>query len=350
MIIDITGFGYSGSGAFLDLLLEYEEIEFPWSEEFELSILHNVDGIKDLEYKLLYKHCRFFDSDIAIKRFLHLVKDHYNMRGDLRGKAYPICLNYIRELIGIRFDSQSIYDQIYFCNLKTFVIKYYNFFISALFKNKMSKLFFKASTAEKFKMNNFNTKYLSYNPDNFVNSTRKMMGELLSIKRTDIEKILITDHLMPPDDPIPYFTYIDEEIKCIIVRRDPRDTYILAKEKYKRKIPIPVDNVNDFIWFYKYTIEQTKINSSGSVLSINFEDLVYNYNDTIHEIELFCGISKHISPFKYFDPNKSINNTQLYKTYRQYSNDIANIEEQLPDSLFDFSKYESIEHDNRNIF
>ena len=53
MIIDVTGFGWSGSGAYEDLLKEYSELQYPFICDAEQSILYNVDGIKDLEFKLL---------------------------------------------------------------------------------------------------------------------------------------------------------------------------------------------------------------------------------------------------------------------------------------------------------
>lgn len=350
MIIDITGFGYSGSGAYLDLLKEYSETEFPWPEEFEMSILHNVDGIMDLEYKLKKKHCRIFDSDVAIKRFLHLVKEHYQIRGALRGVAYPICLNYIDKLVGIKFKSQSIYDQIYFNNPKTVLTKYLNFAISALLKNPLSKKFVKLSTSEKCKLSNLNEKYISYNPDNFLEATRELMCDLLSTRRKDVNKYLLTDHLLPPDMPSPFMHYIAEDLKCIVVRRDPRDTYILAKEIYKGKVPIPTDSIDDFIWFYKQTIENTIIQNTDSIMNFSFEELVYEYDMTVRKVEDFCHLKDHKYTLSKFDPNQSINNTQLFKLYNSYLSDVQKIEKELEKSLFDFDKYSSRTRNKVNIF
>ena len=136
MIIDITGFGWSGSGAVLDLLSEYDNV-IKLDNTMEFSILHIVDGIMDLEYKLSYKHCRFLDSDIAIKRFLHLVSHYYNKNKRLKGKIKPICENYISQLEGIEYNSRSFYDLIYLNDKRTSYIGLYNAILSKLFNNQL---------------------------------------------------------------------------------------------------------------------------------------------------------------------------------------------------------------------
>ena len=74
MIVDVTGFGWSGSGAVHDLLREYDDVHFASFDDFEFTLLWMVDGIADLEYKLCEKHCRYGDSDRAISRFLEINK------------------------------------------------------------------------------------------------------------------------------------------------------------------------------------------------------------------------------------------------------------------------------------
>lgn len=50
MILNVCGFGWSGSGAYIDLLREYEETEFPTDKDWEVTFLWVSDGIIDLEY------------------------------------------------------------------------------------------------------------------------------------------------------------------------------------------------------------------------------------------------------------------------------------------------------------
>lgn len=77
MIIDVTGFGWSGSGAVLDLLEEYDDVCFPQTKSdmpWEFTFLQCVDGIADLEWHLMHMHRRIFDSDKAFRRFWALAE------------------------------------------------------------------------------------------------------------------------------------------------------------------------------------------------------------------------------------------------------------------------------------
>lgn len=339
MIIDITGFGWSGSGAFVDFLSEYNENNHSKAIKHELAFLHNVDGIMDLEFKLVNKHCRTMDSDIAIKRFLSLIKGYCDKRSTANSILTKISNNYIRQITGIKYLSCSSYDRIYLYHNKKGLRHYYNLIVSILFSNRLSRKVFGKSFASSIRSHKVNTKYLSYCPENFLSATQDYMSKLFDILRGNDQRNLITDHLLPPDNPYSCLKYIGEEVKCIVVRRDPRDTYILAKEIYNGKIPIPVDTVDDFIWFYKHTIEETKTPDSNQVINLNFEDLIYDFERTKKIIEKFLGISKHANPLQFFDPAISINNTQLFKKYSKYSKDINKIEQLLANSLYDFGQY-----------
>ena len=349
MIIDITGFGWSGSGAVLDLLSEYDNV-IKLDNTMEFSILHIVDGIMDLEYKLSYKHCRFLDSDIAIKRFLHLVSHYYNKNKRLKGKIKPICENYISQLEGIEYNSRSFYDLIYLNDKRTSYIGLYNAILSKLFNNQLLRSIGGKQIYNILKLYNISKKYLSYTPNNFLHETRALMSQILELFRNGQKGVLLTDHMFSPDNPNVFFKYIEEDTKCIIVRRDPRDTYILAKEIYKGKIPVPVDNVDDFIWFYKKTIEETKVPDSDKILSVQFEDLIYRYEETVNKIEIFTGIRHHVRRKTLFNPSVSVNNTQLFSKYKKYDTDIRKIEEKLPLSLFHFENYSHIETVSNVIF
>ncbi|OKZ75501.1 MAG: hypothetical protein BHV87_05980 [Clostridiales bacterium 36_14] len=73
MILSISGYNWSGSGAVMDLLNEYEECKVIRSPEWYL--IDQPDGIRDLEI-----HCcgdgSYFNGDVAIQRFIQFVKKH----------------------------------------------------------------------------------------------------------------------------------------------------------------------------------------------------------------------------------------------------------------------------------
>lgn len=74
------------------------------------------------------------------------------------------------------------------------------------------------------------------------------------------------------------------------------------------------------------------------ILRVQFEDLIYNYDDELKEIYDFLGVGKdlHINKFKFFDPNQSINNTQLFLLKDRFEDDISVIQESLPEYIYQF--------------
>lgn len=103
---------------------------------------------------------------------------------------------------------------------------------------------------------------------------------------------------------------------------------------------LPVDNVETFVEQYKQIRKKQLRVSDKSKLFIQFEDMIYNYETSKDKIIDFLGLKNHLYPKRYLNPEKSINNTQLYLLYPDMKDDIKYIEEHLKDYLFDFSKYE----------
>ena len=74
-----------------------------------------------------------------------------------------------------------------------------------------------------------------------------------------------------------------------------------------------------------------------NICFIQFEDLVYKYDETLKKIYNFTGLSEneHINKFIKFDPNYSILNTKLWKNKNYYSRDIVKIEDKLSEYCFE---------------
>lgn len=360
MIVDVTGFGWSGSGAVHDLLREYDDVQFASFDDFEFTLLYQVDGIADLEYKLCQKHCRYGDSDKAISRFLTLVKALEDTKGFkynelFKGQFYNICEKYIKKLTQVEFEARNFDDVM----SKGFREKRYIFeraIWSRLLCNRliypiMQKLFHRNLVNEIVKPNKHRI-FLSYNPEKFLETTQEFMEDLLSFFQINNPKQLplVTDQFFPPDGPEPYFKYVKEPAKCIVVKRDPRDLYLLAKFAYNSIFPIPTNTIDDFIVFYRKTIEETITPDTDKHITINFEELVYNYDETVKKIETFIGATSHCKKNQFFDPNKSINNTQLFNYYTDCKDDVAKIVSALPSSLFPFEKYQKLESGRHIVY
>ena len=348
MIVDVTGFGWSGSGALHDLLREYDDVHFASFEDFEFTLLWEVDGIADLEYKLCDKHCRYGDSDKAIQRFLSKAKSLedikcFRYKELFHGDFFMLCKKYIDDLTQVEYNARN-YDEIISNDFKEKRYMFLTKLWSRLLCNRIVwpivwKLFHRNIVRDIVKPNN-HTIRLAYNPEKFIERTHQLMNDLFAYLRPENRLIpIITDQFFPPDCPERFFKYIDEEAKCIVVKRDPRDLYLLSKFAYHSFIPIPTKTVEDFIIFYKKTIEETITPDTTRHITINFEDLVYDYDNTVKKIEDFVCVKAHTKKYAYFDPNKSIQNTQLYNYYKDCENDIRKIEAAVPASLFPFEFY-----------
>ena len=355
MIIDVTGFGWSGSGAVHDLLREYDDIKFAsFDKDWEFTLLWTTDGIYDLEHKLCYKHCRFGDSSNAIKRFLDLTEAQnrtpflfYDKIFD--GRYYDICKHYIDDLIQLSFEGRTFEELMFPSKKEKLLGPYYNI-VRRLFGNRIAIRVLKKDYSQQIIKQRKHLIRVSYNPDNFEERTHQFMDEIFSYVRTDRNVPLVTDQLFPPDCPTMFFKYVGEPVKCIVVRRDPRDTYLLAKKAYNSNIPLPVENVQDFITFYKKTIEETRVSESDQLLNIQFEDLIFHYERTIARIEHFLNISQHSRPKSKFNPAVSVNNTRLFNKYEGFEEDIRKIEDALQDSLYPYETAPIVEAIQGKVF
>lgn len=341
MIINVCGFGWSGSGAVLDLLREYEGVGFPTKNDWEFNFIWAPDGLYDLEMKLNKKHCRIFDSDLAIKRFLSIAKEYGDKRGIFqydkvfKESFYKQCEDYINTLIQFRLKALTFSHSLH-PSLGDRIINQYNRWLEILLFNSISRKIKANNLYSKLYCKNYKEMQVSYNPDNFKEETQKFIESLLKQIRRESDKILVLNQSVPPDDPYLFDHYFREDHKTIIVRRDPRDTFLIINKLKGISRPVPT-NINDFITFYKKTIFETILPDTDSVMSLQFEDLVYDYENTVKKIEQFVGVNSHKEKFNFFDPRKSMNNTQLIRLYPEFISEIKIIERELHDSLYPFN-------------
>lgn len=340
MIVNVCGFGWSGSGAYLDLLKEYEEVCLPSDEDWEFNLLWAPDGIYDLEQKLCTKHCRIFDSDLAINRFLDNAKIYGDKNRVFRYDSlfkkpfYISCKEYIDSLVQFEFEAHCFLHNLH-PNKKDQFVHYYNKILSKLFRNRLSINIGGNFLYDYLYRETSHKMYVSYTPENFLGSTQDFLDNLFSQLRKDKSKILVLNQSVSPDMPHLFDKYFKEKHKTIVVRRDPRDTYLTIKKLTGKPMCVP-QTVDEFIFFYKKTIADTKLPDSDTLLSLNFEDLMYDYDSTVAKIENFLGLNNHVFKEYYFKPQISINNTQLKDLYPQYSKDILKIEIELADQLYHF--------------
>ena len=339
MIIGVCGYGYTGSGAVIDLLREYNGLQV--CDDLEFDFLYAPGGINDLSFHLCKCPIRYLSGNTAIKRFIQLI-DSWSSPNSLymkatKGKFKSISMDYVDSLIQCRYKGLDNYDIVFSSMLKR----------NLKYRLGMRIKWILGSFGDRFAQNYLYTDmYVAIEPEDFLLKSKNYLRRIIeSLGYHNIEK-LVLNQPYPAENPEIFFEYYDEPY-AIIVDRDPRDLFILSREVLKMDGSfIPTDTVENFILFYKKTHHNR---DNERVINLRFEDLIYNYEQTVFKLENKLKLETHTCKKKYFNPYISINNTQLFKKYKKYEVEIKIIEKELSEFLYPFEDHQEIHH-NRNAF
>lgn len=339
MLVGTCGFGSTGSSAISDYLSEYGEELVQVLDNIEFTWVSGVDGLVDLEYHLSHPHSVAVDSIVAIDRYLkrvdHLAREYRkyaNIPEELFRKSAS---EFIETITNVSWDW---YVQEPNTMIKRVVELYLlrNRVIPYLEKKKGHKI--KCYPMEKVRLSNC--------PQRFEEAARKHVKGLLTAMGADFSKIIVMDQPFAGNNPQACFKYFDDPY-AIVSDRDPRDNYVFSKTRLLGKSfshLMPTDRVEDFVEFYRGVRDnQPYKGNDPRILSIHFEELVYNYDEATKIIRDFLHLPDNPNPRSVFDPSMSIANTQVFKRYPQFSKDIDYIEKNIPEYLFDFDKYGDVE-------
>lgn len=330
MIVGVCGYGYTGSGAFLDLLKEYEELSY-WkgNREFEFCLPYTTDGLLDLEYHLTKTPAKHLKGDKAIVRFKNLVKYYRRSFDRATGGAFSkLSEEYINSLIQVT----------YLCHNASTDGKTYKLFLELALGTIRSRLENKLHRCVKLLKER--ERYIAVYPDNFEEVTKQYIASIISCIEHDGNKdAFLLDQPFPPNNPEDVFHFFDNPY-AIVVNRDPRDIYVIVKHfQFSPARFVPHDTVEDFVNYYKNVIRHRPDADPSRVLRLQFEDLVYEYDKTVKRIEEFLHISHHVDMKKFFDPEQSIMNTNMRDLYPEDKEAMNYIEKELPEYLYPFENY-----------
>lgn len=341
-IITTTGFYCTGSSAVTDLLMEYDNIAC--KSDLEIRLLHDPFGVSDLEYNLIENPNRH-NSGYYIKRFyrhmkmLNRVWCFKRFSKYFNGKFMDIINEYIANITTLEYNSVWHFDVYDRGNA---------FYVASRIERKINSVLHKIFRVPLDNRNLVPKKEKAYltivDEEKFLLETRKMVKKLTEALCPEGKDYVCFDQFVPPSNIARYQRYADD-MKVVVVDRDPRDIYVLEKKFVKGAI-VPKKSIEDYCKWYKWTRELLKIKNEGDYLFIKFEDLVYKYDETVDSISKYLGLNEknHINPKSHFKPEVSINNTQLWKSFPGYDKDIQYIEQELKDYLYDFP-----EKDNTKI-
>lgn len=333
-IITCTGYGGTGSSAITDLLKEFQNI-YSYGD-FEFKFLLNPDGIRDLEYGLIENNERNV-TDYRVKHFKkkmdYLYKTKINSYKKIFGENFKIYTDeYIRKLIKVQWKGYGPKDI-----LEETLIKKVLYYGERFIQKKI--LGIKEGGARFYKNKNpMSYTYLS--KEDFYSETKEYLNKLFMTLLTEEKDYLALDQLVPPNNINKYLDYF-YDLKVVVVDRDPRDVYLL-NEIFWYESWIPTKDIDTFIKWYKLLREHQKTEleteNKERILRIKFEDMIFNYEETLNKVLNFLGISKekHIRKKEFFNPEISIENTRLFKSYLQYQENIKLIEKELGEFCYNF--------------
>ena len=174
--------------------------------------------------------------------------------------------------------------------------------------------------------------------EKFLKCTREYIDKLLSVANKNNMPMVMVDQIVPPSNLNRYLRYFND-IQVVVVERDPRDIYLLAKYKWKDRV-IPVDSPEVFCKWYEYTRSHRKTEKYNpeKVILVQFEDLIYHYDNTTKRIIDWLGLDedKHARKFAGLNPANSIKNTQLWKQHPEYVKEADYIKEHLSEYIYNF--------------
>lgn len=344
-IIVPTGYMGSGSSAVTDLLSEVRRMNNS-AGTFEYVFLHCPNGVFDLEDKLL-KGNTALRSDEALHSFACTMRQLYDKKYWWVGhynkvigtEFWNITKEYIEELIDFKPDFYWYYQE-------NVVPK----MVPRLMINKLLRVF---PGGKRFckKPLLYSPMWISYvGAERFYKVTQDYIYQVFDLMGRD--KDLVLDQLLLPHNLHRIGNYFKDDIEVFVVERDPRDMFIINKYYWSRKneaVAYPTE-AEEFCDFYRRLRDSEYPVDSEHVHRIRFEDMIYDYDETVRHIFeiLKIGPEEHVHKKEKFKPEKSINNTQLFSGKSQYAEECHIIEENLREYLYSFPY--QIEHNGNNIF
>ncbi len=339
--VAVTGFYGTGSSAVLDLFKEYDkskavpEIGVP----YEHTTFYSPGGLFDL-FTLLSHGNSPLQSDYVLNNFvdkMNKLNDYnyiwFGSFKSLTGNGFIDAVNKFVNTISTHHTGRN-------CN---HVLKTRFSPIKAIMQLGAKLIYGKkfSKYGVGYVWDGKPVYYSRPSQEELKNACQQFTNDYFNLFSSKDSELDIYDHLIWPAQVDSHADCFDNNLKIIIVQRDPRDVYISdqfiwCKPPHGRGNPHFSKDVDNFIEEWRRTIT-TNIENPNAMI-INFEDLVYDYENTIHKLEKFIGIdsSKHIKVKTHFIPEKSIENTQVFLCKPEWKCIADKIASEIPDLIYDF--------------
>ncbi|NBH34007.1 hypothetical protein D3Z58_10685 [Clostridiaceae bacterium] len=335
--IVVTGFSGTGSSAVIDLLKELDGSGVTFSKkDYEDYFLTAPGALFDLEWKLLNNNDPH-RSDEAIREFLKvmtkLYQNDFNWFGGYKKNIGPSFMKNVYQFVDA-LSEQSNTTWYYRYQYRRFSL------VRFLYRLFRYKLFDHSFHLDGVHVGLDKTPiYISYpSSEEFFFLARKFIKHYLKmISEGDIN---IHDHLIWPSHVKNICNYFDDSFRFIIVHRDARDVFLTNKYLYSKHDATGTypTEATAFVDYWGRLLKMGENQFNENVIHINFEDLIYQYKEESQKIFNFCKIDskKWIKKRFFFNPDKSIKNTQLFLMNDVCKEEGKVIEHALPHLIYSY--------------
>lgn len=312
-IVSVQGFGYSGSGAVVDLLREYDDNKVlgyvsPIGSKTsrkedvgELNFFRHTGGLLHIGHILSKKPLpNIFWNDMVIKEFV-------------RQTYYSYTYKYMPELrwIFYRF-LDSILEHSFYCKDRVYINNFMDPYDQERYKYYIKPL----------------------SEPEYHNICRQMLYTFFNTFYKPEHKRLVLDQMLGDcgfGEEL-YQGYMPG-VKQVVVYRDPRDVYAIA---LKLNVGwVAHDTVAHYIRWAQIAYRSFSP-SLTTCLPVRFEDLVYDYDNQTKRIEDYLKLSPahHTRKKKCFDPAVSCKTIGLWKTFPERKAEFEKIKEAFPELCY----------------
>jgi len=307
--LDLSGYIVSGKQAYSDLLREFKGFKIP-EPEFEFELIRIQGGIRDLETALV-DDWSAIRADSAIRRYRKVVSRFgtvnkltnpktwfksvgWNYNQHFQGKFFELSEKFINKLVTASWNTNWPYPLVEECDHDLFTRK-----VAHKFHIKKAMDFEISLSA----------------PDDFLEAVNEYLSDLLSTGVSENIDTIVTHNAFEPFNPSRALRYLPNS-KCLIIDRDPRDSFVAMLPH--RHLALSVDDFIQRYRIYHKMIQHDK-DIPGKILRVRYEDLIFSYDQTIINVLNFLEVSPeaHVEPLKYFNPEKSIKFTQIWKKHQK---------------------------------
>ena len=337
--IAVTGYFGTGSSAVLDLLKEYSVISrVPLERKtYEHVLFYISGGLFDL-CSIITRGNVHLRADSAINQFIETMNklndydfSWFGSYKKLFGDDFLKIVQTFVDTISEKQDGKNVNHCI-----KSRLAPY------STLRSSIAKYVFGKERTLPIYANIYDNKPVYFSlptEDEFYSAAKSFTSSYMGLfpvkKDTSIR---VFDHLIWPQQIDSFSQCFNDDILFIVVERDPRDLFLLCKYLYTRngeKPFFPTDPVK-FVDLWKRLFVRDY--SNHNVIRVQFEDLIYNYEETVAQLESKLGLNEkmHFDKFKHLTPKQSIENTQVFRVKPEWENEVSYIKESFPELLYSF--------------